>query len=94
MFNAKVLFPLDQKKLKGTKTNPTQLILVLMSNMSLITGGPLMVEDGKGSFTLVGIVSWGLLRCTTQDQPGVFARVTNFVGWIKSNTGGSNICES
>jgi len=58
------------------------------------SGGPLMVEDGKGSFTLVGIVSWGVLRCTTQTRPGVFARVTNFEDWIKTNTRGSNICVS
>jgi len=57
------------------------------------SGGPLMVDDGEG-YILVGIVSWGVLRCTTQTYPGVFARVTSYVDWIKSHTGGSKICVS
>ena len=52
-----------------------------------------MVKD-EDSYTLVGVVSWGWDRCTNKRNPGVFARVTKFVDWIKRKTRGSDLCKS
>ncbi|CAH0383608.1 unnamed protein product [Bemisia tabaci] len=46
------------------------------------SGGPLMVEDG--TWTQVGIVSWGI-GCGKGQYPGVYTRVTHFMPWIKKN---------
>ena len=63
--------------------------LTVMSNILLVTGGPLMIKN-----TLVGLVSWGWGNCTSKRTPGVFVRVTNFLGWIKANTRGSDVCQT
>lgn len=34
-----------------------------------------------GFYELTGIVSWGY-KCGNRDLPGLYARVSNFVGWI------------
>lgn len=34
-----------------------------------------------GYYELTGIVSWGY-KCGNKDLPGLYAKVTNFVGWI------------
>jgi len=44
------------------------------------SGGPLAVQNGDGSFTAVGIVSWGI-GCAS-GYPGVYARVAYFNNWI------------
>merc|ERR1712080_413467 len=47
------------------------------------SGGPMtVVEDGK--YTVVGVVSYGSGCAST--TPGVYARVTNYLSWISSNT--------
>ncbi|XP_053548691.1 chymotrypsinogen A-like [Bombina bombina] len=44
------------------------------------SGGPLVCQE-NGSWTLVGIVSWGSSTCNTSN-PGVYARVTFLRSWV------------
>jgi len=53
------------------------------------SGGPLTytAKEGtaeEGPTTLVGVVSWGE-GCAQKRRPGVYARVTSVLEWIKSN---------
>ena len=49
--------------------------------------GPLMSRmDGKESYQLDGIVSFGL-ECATPGSPGFYTRVTSFMEWIGNNIG-------
>ena len=50
-----------------------------------IIGGPLVVQRLGGSYELIGVVSWGK-RCAEADFPGVYARVTMQLDWIKETT--------
>ncbi|XP_044616908.2 chymotrypsinogen 2-like [Equus asinus] len=45
------------------------------------SGGPLVCQK-DGTWTLVGIVSWGSSRCLPS-SPGVYARVTEFIPWVQ-----------
>jgi secreted trypsin-like serine protease len=44
------------------------------------SGGPLTCGD-----VLCGAVSWGSGTCSTNNSPGVFADVANFVDWLNAN---------
>jgi secreted trypsin-like serine protease len=44
------------------------------------SGGPLAVQGSDGSFTIIGIVSWGI-GCAS-GYPGVYARVSYFHDWV------------
>ncbi|XP_022693523.1 uncharacterized protein LOC111263045 isoform X2 [Varroa jacobsoni] len=44
-------------------------------------GGSPMVCDMGGFYELKGLVSWGL-GCGRQDVPGVYVKVSSFIGWI------------
>lgn len=43
-------------------------------------GGPLVCQD-DGFFELAGLVSWGF-GCGRLDVPGVYVKVSSFIGWI------------
>ena len=47
------------------------------------SGGPLVCQSGYNA-VIVGVVSWGY-GCAYAGYPGVYARVTTFLPWIKSN---------
>ena len=52
--------------------------------LKIITGPLIVNEDGK--YTLVGVVSWGY-GCAMEGYPGVYARVTSVMPWIKEIVG-------
>jgi secreted trypsin-like serine protease len=47
------------------------------------SGGPLVVAHGNGSFTQVGITSFG--NGCARDYPGVYTRVSAYGDWINEN---------
>lgn len=49
------------------------------------SGGPFVCPDPTGRFYLHGDVSWGSGQCDTSQAYTVFARVTEFVDWIKNS---------
>jgi len=57
-------------------------------------GGPLVTKESTNFYTVIGITSWGV-DCANVHwnprYPGVYARVTNQLTWIKSNSEG-NFC--
>jgi len=50
-------------------------------------GGPLITVESSGHYSLIGVVSWGS-GCALPDAPGVYARVTAVLPWIKENMKG------
>ncbi|XP_047491698.1 trypsin-1-like [Penaeus chinensis] len=54
------------------------------------SGGPLCVKESS-KYVQVGIVSFGD-GCAKPGSPGVYARVTEFLPWIKANTADAAFC--
>ncbi|XP_037793039.1 trypsin-1-like [Penaeus monodon] len=54
------------------------------------SGGPLCVKESS-KFVQVGVVSFGD-GCAKPGSPGVYARVTEFLPWIKANTADAAFC--
>jgi trypsin len=49
------------------------------------SGGPLIMPGASASDDkLIGVVSWGI-GCATSQYPGVYARVSDQIDWIKTN---------
>ncbi|EEC01849.1 hypothetical protein IscW_ISCW000362 [Ixodes scapularis] len=46
------------------------------------SGGPLQCRRSDGRYVLAGATSWGV-KCAGENQPGVFARISTQVDWIK-----------
>lgn len=56
------------------------------------SGGPLMVQQPDGSWTQIGIVSWGPYGCVASDFYDVFTRVSSYWEWITACTADPNRC--
>uniref|UniRef100_A0A336MLD1 CSON002736 protein n=1 Tax=Culicoides sonorensis TaxID=179676 RepID=A0A336MLD1_CULSO len=52
-------------------------------------GGPLVCQD-DGFYELAGLVSWGF-GCGRVDVPGVYVKVSSFIGWINQIISVNNI---
>ncbi|KAL3278869.1 hypothetical protein HHI36_016389 [Cryptolaemus montrouzieri] len=54
------------------------------------SGGPLVVQS-KDKYEVVGIVSWGV-GCGRPGYPGVYTRVSKYLGWLKTNLDDTCLC--
>lgn len=48
------------------------------------SGGPFFAYENDGTRVLTGVVSWGI-GCAQASAYGVYAKVKNYLGWIKDN---------
>ncbi|XP_024873562.1 trypsin 3A1-like isoform X1 [Temnothorax curvispinosus] len=55
------------------------------------SGGPLHVKGIYGQLEVVGIVSWGR-GCGRPNFPGIFTKLTNYIGWLKDHLDDECVC--
>lgn len=55
------------------------------------SGGPLLREKPDGKYEIIGIVSWGV-GCAIEGTPGVYVRVSEYLGWIERHTKSGIFC--
>ncbi|XP_059482715.1 trypsin 5G1-like [Neocloeon triangulifer] len=56
------------------------------------SGGPLIVQNPKkGKHEVHGIISWGY-GCGREGFPGIYARVSKFIDWLKSKMPNACLC--
>ncbi|XP_076238178.1 soluble guanylate cyclase 89Da [Calliopsis andreniformis] len=55
------------------------------------SGGPLHVKGTYGQLEVIGIVSWGR-GCAEPNFPGVYTRLTNYIGWLKDHLDDECVC--
>ncbi|KYN28212.1 PREDICTED: trypsin 3A1-like [Trachymyrmex cornetzi] len=55
------------------------------------SGGPLHVKGIYGQLEVVGLVSWGR-GCGRPHFPGIFTKLTNYIGWLKDHLDNECIC--
>ncbi|XP_034936651.1 transmembrane protease serine 9-like [Chelonus insularis] len=55
------------------------------------SGGPLLVKGPSGQQEVIGITSFGR-GCARPRYPGVYTKLTNYLGWLRDNLGGECIC--
>jgi len=58
------------------------------------SGGPLVVKKPDDSFVQIGVASYVIATCGTQNLPSVYARVSSFVDWIEKVVGESVRCKN
>jgi len=55
------------------------------------SGGP-MVTLENDKYSVIGVVSWGR-GCALAGYPGVYARVTQVLDWINTNSADGQFCQ-
>ncbi|XP_053973135.1 transmembrane protease serine 9-like [Hylaeus volcanicus] len=55
------------------------------------SGGPLHVKGTYGHLEVVGIISWGR-GCARPNLPGIYTKLTNYLGWLKDHLDGECVC--
>ncbi|KAG5348172.1 TRY3 protein, partial [Acromyrmex charruanus] len=55
------------------------------------SGGPLHVKGIYGQLEVVGLVSWGR-GCGRPHFPGIFTKLTNYIGWLKDHLDDECVC--
>jgi len=51
------------------------------------SGGPLVMAKSDDTAVIVGVVSHAMGKCGEKGTPGIYAKVTKYLDWIKANMG-------
>lgn len=46
------------------------------------SGGPLVQKNDNGDNVVIGIVSWGVIPCGSENAPSVYTRVSAYLDYI------------